>query len=70
MEIRRGIVRAFDAPSYTATVEVTGSIAVWLTGVPVSRDIAAGDLVAGRNVAIILFDAGNPSDAVICAVWT
>jgi hypothetical protein len=64
MEIRKGTVRAFDAGPYRATVEVTGSIAVWLTGVPVSRDIAAGDLVTGRSVAVIFFDDANPDDAV------
>jgi len=69
MEIRKGTVRAFDAGTYRATVEVTGSIAVWLTGVPVSRDIAAGDLVTGRSVAVIFFDDANPDDAVLTAVW-
>ena len=54
---------------YKATVEVTGSIAVWLTDVPVSRNIASGDLVAGRSVAVVFFDDANPDDAVLTAVW-
>lgn len=70
MEMRRGILRAFDSANYKATVEVAGSIAVWLTGVPVARNIASVDLVAGRNVALLLFDPSNPNDAVLCAVWT
>jgi hypothetical protein len=70
MDIRRGVLRAFDSGTYKATVELGSSIAVWLTGVPVSRDIAAGDLVTGRNVAVLFFNPSNPNDAVLMAVWT
>ena len=70
MEIRRGTLRSFDAGTYTATVEIAGSIAVWLSGVPVARNIAGAELTAGRNVAVLQFDAANPQDAVLTAVWT
>ena len=70
MEIRRGVLRAFDSASYTATVEVAGSIATWLAGVAVSRNIGSSELVAGRHVALLFFDPSNPDDAVVCAVWT
>ena len=42
MEMRRATLRAFDAGAYKATVEVAGSIAVWLTGVPVARTSPRG----------------------------
>ena len=70
MEIRRGILRAFDAGSYTATVEVAGSIATWLSGVAVARNIDAAEMVTGRRVALLLFEPSNPDDMVLCAVWT
>jgi hypothetical protein len=70
MEIRRGILRAFDAGSYTATVEVAGSIATWLSGVAVARNIDAAEMVTGRRVALLLFEPSNPDDMVVCAVWT
>ena len=70
MEMRRGVLKAFDSGAYKATVEVAGSIASWLTGVPVARNIASGDMVTGRNVALLLFDASNPNDTVVVAVWT
>ena len=70
MEIRRGILRAFDSGSYTATIEVAGSIATWLSGVAVARNIAPAELIAGRRVALLLFDPSNPDDMVLCAVWT
>jgi hypothetical protein len=70
MEMQRGVLRAFDSGTYKATVEMAGSIAVWLSGVPVARNIASGELTAGRNVAVLQFDASNPNDAVVAAVWT
>jgi hypothetical protein len=70
MEIRRGVLRAFDAGSYTATIEVAGSIATWLSGVAVARNIDPSEMIAGRRVALLLFDPSNPDDMVLCAVWT
>jgi hypothetical protein len=69
MEIRRGVLRAFDSGSYTATVEVAGSIATWLSGVAVARNIDASEMTAGRSVALLQFDPSNPDDMVVCAVW-
>ncbi len=70
MEIKRGVLRAFDSGTYRANVEIAGSIATWLTGVPVARNIASGELITGRRVALLLFDPSNPNDMVLCAVWT
>lgn len=70
MEIKRGVLRDFDSGNYTATVEIAGSVATWLSGVPVARNIDAAELSSGRRVALLLFDPGNPEDAVVCAVWT
>ncbi len=68
--IKRGILKAFDSGTYTATVQVQGSLSVWLDDVPVSRSIPTGEMVTGRNVAVIFLDPGNPSDAVVVAVYT
>ncbi len=70
MTIRRAVLKSFDSGTYQATVQVVGSMAVWLTGVPVARNIAGTELVAGRSVALVFFDDANPSDAVVAAVWT
>ncbi|GAI29431.1 unnamed protein product, partial [marine sediment metagenome] len=59
--IKRGILKAFDSGTYTATVQVQGSLSVWLDDVPVSRSIPTGEMVTGRNVAVIFLDPGNPS---------
>ncbi|MDE2860067.1 MAG: hypothetical protein OYI31_05960 [Chloroflexota bacterium] len=69
MEIRKGSVRSFDAGMYTATVQVAGSLATWLEGVPVSRSIPGAEMRVGRACAVIHFDSANPRDAVVVAVW-
>ncbi|MBA7642346.1 hypothetical protein ES703_50036 [subsurface metagenome] len=68
--IKKGILKAFNSGTYTATVQVQGSLSVWLEDVPVSRGIPTAEMVTGRNVAVIFFDPGNPDDAVVVAVWT
>ena len=69
-ELHQGTVKAFDNVNWLATVQLTGSLALWLRGVPVSRSIAAAEMAVGRRAAVVLFDATNPSDAVVFAVWT
>jgi hypothetical protein len=68
--VYHGILRAFDGGTYTATVQLTGSLAGWLRTVPVSRAIPAGEMAAGRKVAVGVFDPSNPADTVVIAVWT
>ena len=70
MVVRKGEIKAFDSGSYSATVRVAGSLAVWLSGVPVARNIAAGEVQVGRSCAVIFFDDANPRDAVVVAVYT
>jgi hypothetical protein len=69
-QIQHAIVRGFDAGTYTATIEVPGSISVWVGGVAVARNIAGAELITGRNCAVMHFDPANPQDAVLAAVWT
>jgi hypothetical protein len=70
MEMRRGVLRAFDSGTYKATVEVVGSLATYLTGVPVARNIGSAELITGRSVALLLFDPSNPNAMVVAAVWS
>ena len=67
--IIKGVLKAFDSGTYTATVQIEGSLSVWLEDVPVNRGIGSSDMVVGRNVAVIFLEAGNPDDAVVVAVW-
>jgi hypothetical protein len=69
VEIRKGTVKGFDAGSYTATVQVVGSLSVWLKGVPVARNVPSAEMGTGRTCAILFFDPSNPKDGVVVAVW-
>lgn len=67
--IERGVLVAFSSGTYLATVQFAGSISAVVTAVPVSRDIASGDMVTGRRVAVALFDVANPADAMVVGVF-
>jgi len=68
--IRSGILKTFDSGAYVATVQFFSSLQSFVSAIPVSRDIASGDMTAGRRVAVAFFDPANPADAVVFAVWT
>lgn len=67
--IQKAILKSFNAVSHTATIQLAGSLSVWLDAVPVSRAIPDAEMTAGRSLGLLLFDPGNPQDAVITAVW-
>ncbi len=69
MELRRGIIKAFDPATYTATVQVAGSLGNWLAGVPVAKHLAAGLLSPGSRCGVLLFDPTNPQDACLAFVY-
>ena len=48
---------------------MAGSLATWLADVPVARNIAAVEMVAGRSCAVLFFDPAVPADAVVLAVY-
>jgi hypothetical protein len=70
MVTRKGILKGFDAGTYTATVQVAGSLSVWLEDVPVARNIDPAQMVVGRNCALIFFSESDPRDALLVGVYT
>lgn len=68
--IKKGILQSFDSDTYLASVQLIGSLGVYLDNVPTSLDIAPADMVTGRNVAVLFIDPSNFSDAVVIAVWS
>jgi hypothetical protein len=69
MTIRRAEIRSFSSQDYTATIRIAGSLAVWLSGIPVARNIPAAEMLPGRSCAVVFFDESNPQDAVVVAVY-
>jgi len=69
-QLRHGILKAWNSGTYLATVQLTGSLGVWLTNVPTNRGIPSAEMVVGRKVAVAFFDPSNPLDAAVQSVWT
>lgn len=66
--LKRAVIKAYDAAAHTASVQIAGSLSVWLTDVPVATDIPPAEVVAGRACTVLLYDPLNPNEAVILAV--
>ena len=66
--IAKATLKSSDAGTYKATVQLDGSLATYLTGVPVSRAIPAAEMLAGRTVAVLFFTPDNPDDAMLTGV--
>jgi hypothetical protein len=67
--IKKAILRSFDAESYTATIEISGSARTYLDGVPVAYNLPLIEMSDGRKLAVLFFDEHNVKDAVIVAVY-
>lgn len=68
--LKKGILKSFDSGTYLATVQLIGSLSVWLENIPTSRAIPNSEMTTDRSVAVLFNDVGNPSDCVVIAVWT
>ena len=69
MTIRKGILKSFNSSNYTAIVQLTGSLKVYLEDIAVARNLPAAEMVAGRKVVIVFFDQHNAREAVVVAVY-
>ncbi len=68
--IHDAILRNWYPATYTADVQLTGSLPTYLTGISVARNIPAAELTAGRRCAVAFFaDANDPQNAVLFAVF-
>lgn len=64
-----GVLRAFDAATWQANVQLTGSFPTNLTGIAVNRGLDAAAITAGRRCIVVFNDLQNPNDAVLVAVY-
>ena len=67
--LARGTLLAFNSTTFVATVRYADSLTSVVANVPVSRGIASAQMVVGRRVAVALFDASQPLDAMVVGVW-
>ena len=61
--ILRALVRSYDAIAHTASLQPLQSLATFVHGVAVSRDLSS--LTPGDRVLVLLLDQHNPEDAVV-----
>ncbi|MDO8611532.1 MAG: hypothetical protein Q7R32_01755 [Dehalococcoidia bacterium] len=66
--IKKAIVKSYSAATHKATVQVAGSLGVWLDSIRVATDIPAADVVAGRQCTVLFLDPANQDDAVVLCI--
>jgi hypothetical protein len=69
MNIKKGVLKSFDAGNYKATLQMAGSDKVYLEGVAVAKNIASAAMVTGSRLAVVFFDEHNAGEAVVVGVW-
>ena len=69
MNLKKAVLRSFNAVDFTATIEIMGSRQAYLEDVPVARNLPAGEMISGRKLAVVFFDVHNAKDAVVVAVY-
>lgn len=68
MQLLRGIVRAYQAATHRATVQLPGSTAVFHNGVPVASHVPPWHLTPGAACAVVAFDESNPENTLLLGV--
>ncbi len=67
-EIKRALVKSYDAAAHKAVVQIAGSLAVWLDDVRVATNIPPADVVAGRQCTVLFLDPSNQDEAVVISI--
>ncbi|MFA5317591.1 MAG: hypothetical protein WC369_09245 [Dehalococcoidales bacterium] len=70
MNLRKAVLKSFNSGNYTATIQLIGSLKVYLGDVHVARNLSSVEMTAGRKVAVLFFNEYNAKEAVIIAVYT
>jgi hypothetical protein len=66
--LKKATIKSYDAAQHKATVQIAGSLGVWLESLRVATNIPAADVVAGRQCAVLFLDPSNQDDAVVICV--
>ena len=66
--IKKATIKSYSAATHKATVQIAGSLGVWLDAIRVATDIPAADVVAGRQCTVLFLDPANQDDAVVLTI--
>lgn len=69
MNVKRGIIQSFNAPTYTASVLLFEATSHFLSGVPVANHIDGTSCLVGALCAVLFFDEQNYTDAIVLATY-
>jgi len=69
MNLRKAVLKSFDQTSYTATVQLDGSLKANLEDIAVARNLPASAMTAGRKVVVAFFNETNAKEALVMAVY-
>ena len=69
MQIKRGLIQAFSAETYTASVLLFEATSHFLSDVPVSNTLDGTSGLVGALCAVLFFDEHNSQDAVVLAAF-
>jgi len=64
----KGTIRAYDAVTHTASVQLTGSLAHFLAAIRVATNIPSAAVVIGRECTVLALDPNNPTDALVLSI--
>lgn len=74
-EVKHGLLKSYDSTAKTASVQIVGGLNENLNNIAVDQGLAAaeaahsGVMTAGRFVAVLFPEEGNPAFAVVFSVW-
>src|SRR3989304_3821460 len=66
--LKRATIKSYAAGTHRASIQVTGSLSVWLANIPAAPDHPPPDVVAGRECAVLFFTDDTPDDAVVVTI--
>ena len=66
--IKKATIKSYSAATHKATVQIAGSLGVWLDAIRVATDIPAADVIAGRQCTVLFLDPANQDDAVVLTI--
>jgi hypothetical protein len=67
--VKRATIKSYNAATRRASVQIAGSLAVWLDGIPVASGIDGADVAAGTECGVVFFTDDNPNDACVVALY-
>ena len=67
--LKRAVLKSYASATHRGSVQIAGSLSVWLEDIAIATDVPASDCVPGRECAVLFFTDDNPTDAVVICIY-